>query len=150
MLFHSFVDEEREAYIVKNNFYEKIPNFRFRTQSLKFAEDVILKSQFDIAQYKSYFDDLLDIEKTYNIAESHLREWHTFLQGYFNGNYSGKDLIMKYFDLNEPNAWLIKRWFFSWFYAQKIKYTMSLIIEDSQMSDLILNFYLHFVDENKI
>src|SRR5438132_13939173 len=38
MLFHSFVDEQREAYIIAHGFYGKIPSFRFTTQSLKFAE----------------------------------------------------------------------------------------------------------------
>ncbi len=28
MIFHSFVDEQREAYVVKNHFYKKFPSFR--------------------------------------------------------------------------------------------------------------------------
>lgn len=149
MIFHSFVDEQREAFVVANNFYDKIPKFRFTSQSLKFAEDEILKSEFDISKYVSYFDEILDIEKTYNISEQHIRDWHNFLQGYFNESYSGKDLILKYYDLNEPNAWYIKRLVFSWFYARKMQQVMTHIVNDKQMKNLILDFYLSFSDKFK-
>ncbi len=149
MMFHSFVDEQREAYIVKHNFYEIIPNFRFRTQALKFAEDEILKGMFDISRYSVYFNEILDQEKSWNIDEIHIKNWHLFLKEYFNGAYSGKDLMMKYFDLNEPEAWFIKRWIFSWFYARKINKTMSLIINNKQAKNLILDFYITVGDNYK-
>jgi len=149
MLFHSFVDEQREAWVIKNNFYQKIPNFKFSAQALKFAEDEILKSQFDITKYQAYFDDILPIEKTYDINETHIRTWHTFLQDYFKDKFSGRDLIMHYFDFNEPNAWFIKRWFFSWFYARKIQRTISQIVNNKQTKKLILDFYINFVNQTK-
>ena len=65
MVFHSFVDERREAYVVENHFYKKIPNFKFSSQSLKFAEDEILKSYLDIFKYHAYFDAILAIGKAY-------------------------------------------------------------------------------------
>src|SRR5438552_12343909 len=55
MLFHSFVDEQREKYIVAHGFYGELPSFIFITQVLKFAEDIILKHYFTIAPYVSYF-----------------------------------------------------------------------------------------------
>jgi hypothetical protein len=149
MLFHSFVDEQREDYVVSKNFYEKIPKFRFTSQSLKFAEDEILKTSFNIANYTHYFDEIVAAQKNYNISEAHIRDWHNFLQGYFKGNYSGKYLILKYFDLNEPNAWYVKRLMFSWFYARKMQRVMTTIVNDTQMKDLILDFYLNFADKFK-
>lgn len=148
MLFHSFVDEQREAYVVEHHFYEMIASFRFTSQSLKFAEDEILKSKFDIEKYTPYFDGILEIERMYGIDEKHIQAWHTFLQGYFNGNYSGQDLIMKYFDLNEPDAYFIKRWLFSWYYARKMQSTMSDVIESEKMKSLILDFYEHFSERH--
>ena len=148
ILFHSFVDEQREAYVVENHFYEKIPNFRFASQSLKFAEDEILKQLFNTKQYQSYFDKILKEEKAYNIPELYIRTWHTFLQGYFDGNYLSKELVMKYFDLYEPNAWFIKRYSFLWFYTRKIEQTVSTIMANTQLKELILDFYTHFTERN--
>lgn len=148
LLFHSFVDEQRETYMIRHNVYQKLPQFRFSSQSLKFAEDELLKAHFDIAHYGNYFDDILDAETMYGIDVQHIRAWHTFLQGYCNGDYSGQDLIMQYFDLNEPDAWFIKRWLFAWFYARKMSHTMSLVIDTKETRDLILNFYLDFCKIN--
>lgn len=149
MLFHSFVDEQREAYVVENHFYEKIPSFKFTTQSLKFAEDDILKSQFDITSYISYFDKIIEQEKSFGITETNIKNWHNFLQGYFRGDYTQKDLFMKYFDLNDPDAWRVKRWVFSWYYARKCTQTMSFIAGDKKMTALILDFYLNFAGRYK-
>jgi hypothetical protein len=148
VLFHSLVDEQREAYVVANRLYEKMPEFRFTSQSLKFAEDELLKTRFDIAYYQSFFDTILEREKDYNIDEKHIQSWHGFLQEYFNGSYSGKDLIMKYFDLNEPNAWFIKRWVFSRFYARKMYKTMSVALHNEQIRKVLLDFYLNFAERN--
>lgn len=147
MMFHSFVDEQREAYVVKNHLYDKIPAFRFTSQSLKFAEDELLKPRFHSIQYSGYFDDILDAEKAYGIDEQHIRVWHTLLQGYLKSEYSGHNFMMKYFDLNQPNAWLIKRWIFSWLYARKVQKTISFITHDTYLPDLLLDFYRHFVEK---
>jgi hypothetical protein len=148
MLFHSFVDEKREEYIVRNHFYEKVPNFRFTSQSLKFAEDQILMDYFDIKKYQSYFNKIYPEERFYKISDENLRSWHNFLQGYFDGSITGRDLLMKYFDLNEPNAWPLKRWFFSWFYARSIEQAISTILHDEEAKKLILDFYLNFTKNN--
>jgi len=144
VLFHSFVDEKREEYVVKNGFYEKIPDFKFSSQSLKFAEDVILKNHFDITPYIAYFDGILEQETQCNIAAEHIKSWHFFLQEYFRGRYSEKELILKYFDFNEPNSWRIKRWIFSWIYSEKVRRAMFAIIHNQQIHDLVLRFYMNF------
>lgn len=144
MLFHSLVDETREIYVAKNKLYEKIPHFRFSTQALKFAEDQILRSQCDITKYHTYFDDIIDIEKTYGVDQGHINRWHTFLQDYFKTNYSGHDLMLKYFDLSEPHAWCLKRWIFSWLHGHKIQKTMSLVTENEHFGKNILDFYVNF------
>jgi len=144
MLFHSFVDEQREAYVVAHGFYAKLSTFRFVTQSLKFAEDEILKARFDSTLYQHYFDDIVEGELGYNIDEQDIRAWHVFLQEYFKGSYSGKDLVMKFFDLNEPDAFWGKRWLFSWIYARKMQQVMLYIMENKQLNNLILSFYGSF------
>lgn len=152
MLFHSFVDEQREAYVVKNKFYEKISVFRFSSQSLKFAEDEILRQQLNISKYSAYFDDIIDAEKKFNISKEHIKRWHGFLQEYFDEAHAKrglKELIMQYFDLHEPHAWRIKRWIFSWYYARKISQAIAAITDNDQAKGLILDFYLHFSDNFK-
>jgi hypothetical protein len=145
MLFHSFVDEQREQYVVDNNLYDGIPDFRFKTQSLKFAEDELLKPYCDLIRYQAFFNTVLPAQTTYGIDEQHIRSWHTFLQGYFAGDYSGQEMIMRYFDLNEPDAWFIKRWLFSYFYAQKMEHAIACVMHDAQKKHLLLDFYLTFV-----
>jgi hypothetical protein len=44
VLFHYFVDEKKEEYMLKNYIYEQLPQFRFISQSLKFAEDQLLRT----------------------------------------------------------------------------------------------------------
>lgn len=144
LLFHSFVDQVREKYMVELGLYELLPSFRFVTQSLKFAKDQILRSVCDASLYVDHFDEILPDERAYGIDEHHLKLWHRFLQNYLSGDYSIDDIIMKYFDLHEPDAWAIKRWFFSWFYARKIKRTITLIKKNRQMRQLLLDFYLNF------
>lgn len=144
MLFHSLVDEKREEYIVKNHIYEKLPDFRFITQSLKFAEDKILMSLFDIKQYQYPFNKIYDEERSHKISVLNIKKWHDFLKGYFNKEFSTHDLVMKYFDLHDPEAWKIKRLVFSWFYARKINNTIEAIIRDKNIKELLLNFYLNF------
>ena len=150
VLFHSFVDEQREAYIVSHGFYDKLPQFTLITQSLKFAEDEILKTQFNSAHYEHYFDDIVAEEMSYNINEYNIRLWHTFLQDYCSGRYDLKTSFMKFFDLHEPNALFLKRWLFSWIYARKMQRIVSTIVNNKRMKYLILDCYLHFTDRLQI
>lgn len=146
MLFHSLVDEIREQYIVKNKLYEKLPNFRFISQSIKFAEDKILRSFFNFNKYSNYFDLILEEERKYKISDTNITRWHRFLKSYINQEYSTHELLMKYFDLHDPDAWFIKRLLFSWFYAKKINNTIETIIQNEEIKTLLLNFYLNFTD----
>lgn len=144
MLFHSFVDEQREKFIARHKLYDELPKFKFISQSLKLAEDKIIKDQFNIAQYHSYFSEILVYEKAFEINDIYVQTWHDFLQKYFKGDYSHKELIMKYYDLYEPDSWLIKRWFFSFLYANKMQKTLNTIVQDQKIKDMILDFYLNF------
>jgi len=150
MLFHSFVDEQREEYIVAQGFYKKLADFKFVTQALKFAEDEILRQFFDAAPYLFYFNEIIAEEKAFNIAEKDIKRWHIFLKEYCGGHYSCKDLMMKYFDLIEPNAWKIKRWAFMLFYVPQMNRVISFITHNKWAREKILNFYLHFSERYKV
>ena len=44
-----------------------MPHLQFYSQALKFTENKVLKSQFDMTKNVSYFDDILDMKK--NISD---------------------------------------------------------------------------------
>lgn len=149
MLFHSFVDEKREEYIEKNKIYERLPKFRFTTQSLKFAEDKILRSQFDVKRYEAYFNEPLAQERAFNISDANITRWHDFLKGYFAKDISCRDLTMRYFDLHEPNSWFFKRWLVAWYYARKINSVVNDIVDNTEYRDVkekIKDFYINFTN----
>ncbi len=147
MLFHSLVDRLREEYIVAHRFYSKIPDFKLITQTLKYAEDEILRSIFDSTVYVDYFDDILEQEKAYNISEKDIRTWHKYLQTYFAGRFSCTELMMHYFDLVQPDAWRIKRWLVSWFYVQKMEHVIVFIVNNRWAKRTILDFYMNFAEK---
>lgn len=149
MLFHSFVDEKREEYIEKNQIYERLPKFRFTTQSLKFAEDKMLRKLFDIKHFQSYFDELLAQERAFKISDENIVRWHDFLKGYFSKDISCRDLTMRYFDLHEPNSWFFKRWLVSWYYARKINSMVNDVVENNKYQDVkekLKDFYINFTN----
>jgi hypothetical protein len=84
LLVHSLLDKVREAFVVKNNLYKFVPDSPFRTQILKFYEDIILyemiKNWPDIIHY---FDTILPEECAYNIKKNDIKIWHDLLKRYF-------------------------------------------------------------------
>lgn len=142
VLFHSFVDEEREKFMVAHKVYERLPNFKFTTQALKLAEDQALMNLVDIKKYSDYFSGALLLEEQgYGIADEHVHAWHNFLREYFLGNMTYRDFTLKYFDLNDPESWSIKRNIFSWWYGNKINDTVEAILSDDILPKLIIDFY---------
>ncbi|MBI5139935.1 MAG: zinc dependent phospholipase C family protein [Candidatus Vogelbacteria bacterium] len=84
MKYHSLVDTVREAYVVRNDIYNKIPASKFNTQALKTFEDEILYekvSGWDKAA--GYFNSVLPEEREFGIKEENLKKWHKILQDYF-------------------------------------------------------------------
>lgn len=145
LLFHSFVDEKREAYVVHHNLYAQLPSFKFVSHALKFAEDQLLQTFFDASCYASFFNDILPEERGYGVPEEDIQRWHAFLRGYISKKPSPKDLLMSYFDLYYPQAWQLMRWIYSWSYAHKIEQTIAIVLKDKKSRGLLLDFYKNFV-----
>ena len=125
-------------------------NSEFVSQSLKFAEDQILRTLFDVEPYQLYFNEVLAEERAFNISYENIKKWHAFLMEYLVKNVSCQDLTMKYFDLHEPDSWFIKRWFFSRYYGRKISLIVASIVNEKQFKDIkdsLLNFYTQFSDK---
>ncbi len=147
MLFHSFVDEKREAYVIEHGFYEQLPKFKFITQALKCAEDEILKSYCNCADYAPYFDEIIEAEMRYNIQKDYIKIWHLFLQEYLTANSSIKNIMMKHFDLMYPNAWRVVRQLIALTYMKKMQNIVLFIMQNKKLKWLILNFYMNFIKE---
>ena len=84
-ILHCLLDEVREEFIEKNNLYEFIPDSPFRTQILKFHEDIILYKMIkDWPEICHYFDNILSEESAYGINVNDLKAWHNLLKNYFS------------------------------------------------------------------
>jgi hypothetical protein len=83
-LFHSLVDEKREAYIAQFRPYSNLPDSHLATVALKVAEDQALYKRLpDWSEIISFFDDILPQEQMFDIQEDKLRQWHALHQTLF-------------------------------------------------------------------
>lgn len=84
-LLHSLLDEVREKFIVKHNLYEFVPDSQFRTQVLKFYEDMLLYETIkNWSEIADSFDPILPEECAYDIKESDVKAWHDLLKQYIS------------------------------------------------------------------
>jgi hypothetical protein len=82
--FHSILDHVREKFIIESNAYTLCPESKYITQSLKILEDEIFYQHVkDWSIYTDYFNEILQVERDYGIAEKDLNKWHILLQQYF-------------------------------------------------------------------
>jgi len=97
-LFHSLVDETREAYMEKHKVYDMAPKSKYTSFVLKFFEDQLLYNKVkDWPQITKYFDTIQEEEKTFGIEEQKIKRWHRFLKLYCKKQTSMKNLINLYF-----------------------------------------------------
>lgn len=144
VLFHSFVDEKREAFMEASGVNKTLPQFLFRSQALKFAEDIVVMDFFDVQKYSNYFDCILAQETKFGILKDHIMQWHLFLTQYINKEFSAYDFIMKYYDINDPQSWWIKRAWFSWWYGRQFDQLVVTILADKLTKAQINKFYRTF------
>jgi hypothetical protein len=86
-LLHSLLDEEREKFIVHYNLYDCVPDSRFRTQILKFYEDMLLYETINNwPEIADCFDTIVSEERAYSIKENDLLLWHNLLKQYVSRN----------------------------------------------------------------
>jgi len=82
--FHSILDHAREKFIVENDTYSLCPESKYITQSLKILEDEIFYQYVkDWTVYAEYLNEILQVERDYEVAEKDLKKWHLLLQQYF-------------------------------------------------------------------
>lgn len=83
MLFHSYLDLERERRIEQGQIYTLLPPAKFLTQAMKLFEDELLYEQLvQREKLQEYFRSILHEEEEYPIQTAYIRRWHELLSAY--------------------------------------------------------------------
>lgn len=134
MMFHSFVDEVREAYLHENNLYEYLPKSIFIGQALKLFEDKLsFKKTNNLDKYINFLNEILVEETRYGISSADLEKWHKLVQKTLAIDATPKDII-EFFDIiGRPKNMAIE---------------INILIEKLENDDKVLNtlndFYNNF------
>lgn len=86
MLFHSWVDEFRQAYIRQVQIKQHLKDIPRRLQDifLKAVEDQYLQSKYDVANMSTIMASIPDEAKQFDIELPALTQWHALLALYFS------------------------------------------------------------------
>ena len=92
--FHSLVDEVREQFMRKNNYYSLFPKSELQAQAAKVLEDRVLYDKVDNwSEIISFFDKTYKGELDLGIGNSDVKRWHQLLKVYFTSKPEDKDTI---------------------------------------------------------
>ncbi|KKQ32333.1 MAG: hypothetical protein US49_C0010G0033 [candidate division TM6 bacterium GW2011_GWF2_37_49] len=88
-LFHSFVDQLFDDFMIKQNIYEKLPKSQFTPQSFKLFADKVLYKRMrrQLPGIIDCFDDVISEELSFEIKREDIIRWHSFLKKYFSSQY---------------------------------------------------------------
>ncbi len=84
VMFHSVVDNVREAYVRSRNSYDHVPASRYASQALKFFEDEVLYGRFD--GWQGVIEMLTTIpyaESPFPVEKKGVDSWYASLRDYF-------------------------------------------------------------------
>lgn len=94
LMFHSLVDEVRENFMRKNNYYSFFKKSELLTQASKVFEDRVLYNKLDSwPEVISYFDEPLKGELDQGIKKIDVARWHQLLKKYFAREPKDEDTI---------------------------------------------------------
>ncbi|HWZ65843.1 MAG TPA: hypothetical protein VNX65_03525 [Patescibacteria group bacterium] len=130
MLFHSIIDETREAFVLKHDSYSGLPDSHLSTIALKVCEDIRL--YHEVQDWHVYIDYLKTIEpeeRAFNIPTERIEEWHAMHRAFFAD-----------FPPNEDN----KFFFALGFNKQQVSEIFDLvkiIIQSNIVDNYLYNFY---------
>lgn len=84
MLFHSMIDETREAFVLRYRAYAGLPDSHLSTIALKICEDIQLYPKIkDWKIYTAYLSTIASQEKKFKIPLGKLRQWHAMHREFF-------------------------------------------------------------------
>lgn len=78
---HSFIDKKWVKYMKENKLYDQLPEGYLISQIIKVFQDKLLYQEIlDWQQYLEYFNELISEEKSFNIPDELLSEWHRIIK----------------------------------------------------------------------
>ncbi len=81
--FHSIIDDARRKYISENDVYAPYKKENHSSMMFKIAEDMFFYEFIeDWSQFISFFDHISPAEKSFDIPEETLKNWHSVIQQY--------------------------------------------------------------------
>ena len=83
MLFHSFVDQEREFYMKEHQIERLLPSLPHQNGILKGLEDQLLYPKINDKTFIRFFDEIIFQEIEIVENKKIIKDWHTQLQNYF-------------------------------------------------------------------
>jgi hypothetical protein len=92
MLFHSLIDEAREAFVLSHQAYAGLPDSHLSTVALKICEDIQLYHKAkDWRTYIGYLHSIEPHEQKFNIPIEKLQEWHAMHIEFFTNPSLGEN-----------------------------------------------------------
>lgn len=138
MLFHSYVDKEREVYLVSKGIYDYISplNSPRPTTLIKLVEDEFIFDLVDLVYCKRCVKVILDEETKFGIELDKIEEWHYLLNNYFTYKPS---VILNYLSWKKIGIMGIKGSQMGQMYSNH-----QVLLKDPAMNDYVEGLLSHF------
>lgn len=95
LLFHSFIDELREKFMVENGVYDYIPNTHPATQAIKFLEEKFFyKDVKNWSEITRYYNVVLNEELDFGMPKEVIMFWHSLLVNFFHSSVTINDCVV--------------------------------------------------------
>lgn len=83
--FHNLLDQVREEYMKRNDFYSLFPVSKYTTRGVKLFEDQILYGKTKVwGEVAEYLDEVMDEEINHGLTHEQVGKWHKILKRIFN------------------------------------------------------------------
>jgi hypothetical protein len=134
LLFHSLVDEVREKYMKEKGLYDLFPESQFKTQGVKFFEDMVLYDKIaDWPKQLVSFKNILDEELRFGISEEAIEKWHRLLVQILSSKLTDADVRLFVAEIGKPEVM-----------AEEIIRVVHNPKDDRKTKEIILGFYDDF------
>lgn len=95
LLFHSFIDELREKFMVESGVYDFIPKTHPATQAIKFLEEKFFyKDVKNWLEITNFYNVVLEEELDFGMPKEVIMFWHNLLVDFFHSSASIDDCVI--------------------------------------------------------